>query len=165
VHYYFSTMDDLFLQMFQRRADAGLELLRDALKSRPTLRQLWDLRETSVTSSRFNLEFMALANHRKAIRSAITDYYRRYRQLQLDAFTAALTDLGITPEQCPPLFAQLAVIGLTQIMTIDVELGVASDYNAVESFINEQIERIGTGREQAVDGSGALARATPAAER
>ncbi|MBL7501893.1 TetR/AcrR family transcriptional regulator [Frankia sp. CNm7] len=140
VHYYFHTMDDLFLQVFRRRADPGLELLREALGARPTLRQLWELRETSVTTSRFNLEFMALANHRKAIRSTIVEYYRRYRQIQLDAFTAALTDLGIPPERCPPLIAQLAMIGMTQIMTIDVDLGIATDYEAVSSFIDEQIQ-------------------------
>src|ERR1700755_3513206 len=142
VHYYFQTMDDLFLQVFRRRADVGLELLREVLGPRPTLRQLWDLRDTGVTNSRFNMEFMALANHRKAIRSAIIDYYQRYRQLQLDAFTVALTDLGVPPERCPPLFAQLAMIGLTQIMTIDVDLGIASGYEGVDAFVRAQIEEI-----------------------
>jgi AcrR family transcriptional regulator len=142
VHYYFQTMDDLFLQVFRRRADAGLELLREVLGSQPTLRQLWELRETSVTGSRFNLEFMALANHRKAIRTALVEYYQRYRQLQLDAFTVALTDLGVPPERCPPLVAQLAMIGMTQIMTIDVDLGIAADYEAVGAFISAQIEEL-----------------------
>ncbi|MDT3444647.1 MULTISPECIES: TetR/AcrR family transcriptional regulator [unclassified Pseudofrankia] len=146
VHYYFQTMDDLFLQVFRRRADVGLELLREVLGSRPTLRQLWELRDTGVTNSRFNMEFMALANHRKAIRSAIIDYYQRYRQLQLDAFTVALTDLGVPPERCPPLVAQVAMIGMTQIMTIDVDLGIAADYEAVDAFIRAQIEELASGR-------------------
>jgi AcrR family transcriptional regulator len=146
VHYYFRTMDDLFIEMLRRRGDVGLEMLREAAAGRPTLRQLWELRETGLTSTRFNLEFMALANHRKAIRSALIEYYRRYRELQLDAFTAALTDLGVSPEECPPLFAQLAMIGLTQIMTIDTDLGIADDYESVDAFINRCIEDLVTQR-------------------
>ncbi|MBL7489613.1 TetR family transcriptional regulator [Frankia sp. AgB1.9] len=142
VHYYFHTMDDLFLQVFQRRAEVGLAALREVMGSRPTLRQLWDLRETGLTTTRFSLEFMALANHRKVIRSALVEYYQRYRQLQLDAFTVALTDRGVPPERCPPLFAQLAMIGITQIMTIDADLGVAYDFESVNAYITRLIEEI-----------------------
>src|SRR5262249_7220442 len=93
-------------------------------------------------STRFSLEFMALANHRRAIRSTLTDYYREYRRLQLDAFTIALTDLGVPPEECPPLVAQLAMIGITQIMAIDVDLGVDTHYETVNAFIDRQIKKL-----------------------
>lgn len=140
VHYYFRTMDDLFLEVFRRRADAGLEYIREAFRFRPTLRQLWDLREIGMASTRFSLEFVALANHRKAIRSAITEYFKKYRELQLAAFTVALTDLGVPPERCPPLFAQLALTGITQIMAIDADLGFETDYESVIAFIERQID-------------------------
>ncbi|ONH52373.1 TetR family transcriptional regulator [Frankia sp. CcI49] len=150
VHYYFRTMDDLFLQVFRRRADVGLELLREVLRSRPTLRQLWDLREAGInTTMRFNLEFMALANHRKAIRSAIVEYYRQYRQLQLDAFTAALADLGVTPERCPPLVAQLVMVGVTQLVAIDEEFGLGAGYDTVLAYLNDQIGDLTRGHAQA----------------
>ncbi|CAO5192082.1 TetR family transcriptional regulator [Frankia sp. AiPs1] len=139
VHYYFRTMDDLFLEIFRRRADVGLQMLRDALRARPTLRQLWAMREIGMTSSRFNLEFMALANHRKAIRSSILEYYRAYRQLQLDAFTAALADLGIPEDRFSPRVAQVAMIGMTQVMAIDADLGIASDDEAVFAAIDAQL--------------------------
>ncbi|EFC85538.1 TetR/AcrR family transcriptional regulator [Parafrankia sp. EUN1f] len=143
VHYYFRTMDDLFLQVFRRRADVGLDLLREAIHARPTLRQLWDLREAGMnTSTRFNLEFMALANHRKAIRSAIVEYYQHYRQLQLDAFTAALADLGVPPQRCPPLVAQLVMVGVTQLIAIDEEYGLGSGYDTVLAYLSDQIEEL-----------------------
>ncbi|OAA25822.1 transcriptional regulator [Frankia sp. EI5c] len=158
VHYYFRTMDDLFLEVFRRRADVGLEMLREVVRSRPTLRELWDLRETGLTTTLFSLEFMALANHRKKIRSAIVEYYRTYRQLQLDAFSAALADLGISPERCPPLVAQLVMVGITQIMAIDGEAGLGSGYETVIDFISGQIDALGPEqpagrfREPAADG-------------
>jgi AcrR family transcriptional regulator len=140
VHYYFHTMDDLFIEVLRRRADAGLELLRDALEARPTLRQLWDLREAGLVTTKFSLEFMALANHREAVRLVLTDYYRRYRKLQLDAFTVALADLGVPPARCPPLVAQLAMIGVTQIMGFDADLGVDTDRDVVDAFIGRLID-------------------------
>src|SRR3954447_7710229 len=58
VHYYFRTMDDLFLEVFRRRADEGLARFERAIESRPTLRTVWgSLNEGSGSS--FNLEFVA----------------------------------------------------------------------------------------------------------
>ena len=41
VHYYFRTMEDLFLEVFRRRAEEGLGVLRTALKSPQPLWALW----------------------------------------------------------------------------------------------------------------------------
>ena len=43
VHYYFRTMDDLFLAVFRRRAEQGLERQAEALASDQPLWALWDL--------------------------------------------------------------------------------------------------------------------------
>ena len=43
VHYYFRTMDDLFLALFRRRAEQGLERQAQALASPQPLWALWDL--------------------------------------------------------------------------------------------------------------------------
>ncbi len=83
VHYYFRTMDDLFLAVFRRRAEQGLERQADALASEQPLWSLWDLsrdpRGTALT-----MEFTALANHRKAIRAEIAASAERYRAEQLE---------------------------------------------------------------------------------
>ena len=41
VHYYFRTMEDLFLAVFRRRAEEGLEVLATALASPQPLWALW----------------------------------------------------------------------------------------------------------------------------
>ena len=43
VHYYFRTMDDLFLEVFRRRAEVGLAHVEHALAADPSLRTLWEL--------------------------------------------------------------------------------------------------------------------------
>ncbi|HUA95206.1 MAG TPA: TetR family transcriptional regulator, partial [Acidimicrobiales bacterium] len=42
VHYYFLTMEDLFLAAFRRRAEVGLEYLDRVLDTERPLRALWD---------------------------------------------------------------------------------------------------------------------------
>ena len=90
VHYYFRTMDDLFLALFRRRAEQGLERQRQALASPQPLWALWDLsrdpRGTALT-----MEFVALANHRKAIRAEIRTTSERFRDDQLRDLEAVLT--------------------------------------------------------------------------
>src|ERR1700743_1647030 len=43
VHYYFRTLDDLFLEVSRRRADASLEHFERSVAAHPSLRSLWDL--------------------------------------------------------------------------------------------------------------------------
>src|SRR5689334_15684353 len=64
VHYYFRTMEDLFLAIFRRRADQALARLDATLAAPQPLRALWTL-SSEPAGNRFTIEFAALANHRK----------------------------------------------------------------------------------------------------
>src|SRR5437764_1258239 len=62
VHYYFRTMDDLFLEVFRRRADENVERVERALAADASLHALWHL-NADPRGARFMIEFVALANH------------------------------------------------------------------------------------------------------
>src|SRR6188472_3336732 len=64
VHYYFRTMDDLFLELFRRRAEENVVRFERAIAQDGSLTNLWQLNKDS-RGAVFTLEFMALANHRK----------------------------------------------------------------------------------------------------
>src|SRR5436309_14441864 len=68
VHYYFRTMDDLFIEVFRRRAERALAGFERAIAADSSLRNLWRL-NADPRGSGFSIEFVALANHRKAIRA------------------------------------------------------------------------------------------------
>src|ERR1700760_4235322 len=68
VHYYFRTMDDLFLAVFRRIAEQGLAVHAAALKTEQPLWALW-LFGMDPTATRLTMEFMGLANHRKVLRA------------------------------------------------------------------------------------------------
>src|SRR5215208_3844379 len=64
VHYYFRTMEDLFLEVFRRRAEEGLAVLTTALESPQPLWALWRF-STQPDATRLTMEFMGLADRRR----------------------------------------------------------------------------------------------------
>ncbi len=111
VHYYFRTMDDLFLEVFRRRAEENVARVERAVATDGSLQAIWQI-NADPRGARFNIEFVALANHRKAIRTEIARYAERFRATQLEAMTAALertrrdrsrapTDRRLAPDDRP----------------------------------------------------------------
>jgi TetR/AcrR family transcriptional regulator len=139
VHYYFRTMDDLFLEVFRRRAEQGLVQFTDAIAAAPTLRTLWEFR-TDPHGSAFNIEFAALSNHRKAIRAELALYAERFRQMQLDAIAAILAARGISTDSCPPAVVLLAITGITQVMAFEEAFGMTTGHDETIDFVGRFLD-------------------------
>ena len=70
LHYYFRTMDDSFIAVFQRLEDKYDEHFARAVASDHPIRELWKLSMRPASTGAI-LEFNALATHRKTIRALI----------------------------------------------------------------------------------------------
>jgi AcrR family transcriptional regulator len=141
VHYYFRTMDDLFLEVFRRRAEENVQRVERAIATDGSLQVLWQL-NADPRGARFNIEFVALANHRKAIRTEIARYAERFRAAQLEAVTTALGALGVTEDELPPIVALLLMTGVSQVMSLEEALGVTAGHDITRSFIEQTIARV-----------------------
>jgi AcrR family transcriptional regulator len=141
VHYYFRTMDELFIEVFRRRAEENVSRFERAMAEGPSLRTLWRL-NADLRGAAFSVEFVALANHRKEIRAEIARYAERFRAAQLDALTAALQADGVTTEQVPPIVALLMMTGLSQVLALEQALGVTAGHDATVSFVQDIIDRL-----------------------
>src|SRR5262245_42830025 len=133
VHYYFRTMDDLFLEVFRRRAEDNLVRLEEAVAADPSLEHVWQL-NSDLRSAPFMIEFVALANHRKAIRAEIAAYAERFRALQVDAVRGALEARGISADELPPEVVLLVMTGLTQVMGIEQSMGVTTGHDTTAAY-------------------------------
>jgi AcrR family transcriptional regulator len=141
VHYYFRTMDDLFLALFRRRAEQGLERQVQALASPQPLWALWDLsrdpRGTALT-----MEFVALANHRKAIRTEIASSAERFRADQLHGLEPVLARYGIA-EACPPLVFIVLLSSISRFLVIESEtLGMGTGHTETVAFVEEFLSHL-----------------------
>lgn len=141
VHYYFRTMDDLFVEVFRRRAEENLARFQQVVAAGASLRELWRF-SADPRGATFMFEFVALANHRKEIRTEIARYAERFRSAQLHALSGALARAGAGPDRIPPLVALLLMTGLSQVMGIERALGVTTGHEAAMRFVAEQIDRL-----------------------
>jgi AcrR family transcriptional regulator len=138
VHYYFRTMDDLFLEVFRRRAEENLARLDRAIAEDGSLENLWRL-NADPRGAAFMFEFVALANHRKAIRAEIANYAERSRTAQLEALRVALADRGIDDDQLPAIVGLLLMTGLSQVMGIEQAIGVTTGHDITLAFVDRTI--------------------------
>jgi AcrR family transcriptional regulator len=141
VHYYFRTMDDLFLEVFRRRAEENLARIERTIAEDGSLRSLWHL-NADLRGAAFTIEFAALANHRKAIRGEIARYAERFREMQIEAVRVALTRYGVADEQMPPIVALLLMTGLSQVLALEDALGVTAGHDITLEFVERAIARL-----------------------
>jgi AcrR family transcriptional regulator len=139
VHYYFRTMDELFLAMFRRIAEQGLVQAEAALVSDDPIKALW-AQNSSLAGAAMNIEFVALANHRKVIRAEIAKFGDRLREIQQTALERFLRERRIAP-QIPPGVATFLVAAVGQSLMMEREVGMSHAHAEIEAFIAEQLRR------------------------
>jgi AcrR family transcriptional regulator len=140
VHYYFRTMDDLFLALYRRRAEQGLERQTRALASEQPLWALWDLsrdpRGTALT-----MEFVALANHRKEIRAEFAASAERYRTEQARGLAVVLERYGIEAGQLPAVVLSVLMTSVSQVLVIEQEAGMTTGHAETVEYVEEFLGR------------------------
>jgi len=81
VHYYFPSLDDLFIALLQRRTADHLKTVKETLASDRPFRAFW-LMSRDPTDAGITAELNALSRHRKALRAKIRAHAEEVRSLQ-----------------------------------------------------------------------------------
>jgi AcrR family transcriptional regulator len=141
VHYYFRTMDELFLAVFRRLAETGLEAQATALASPQPLWALWRF-STDPTGTALTMEFVALANHRKAIRAEIANYSEEFRRRQVDTLSSVLERYGIDSDALPAAALMFFMTSLSRVLimereSIGISIGHAEALEVVERYLRQ----------------------------
>jgi AcrR family transcriptional regulator len=141
VHYYFRTMDEMFIEVFRRRATQGLDAQAKALDSPQPLWALWEF-GTDPASTRLTMEFMGLANHRKALRAEIALYAERFREQQVEAITAALRRYGYEVSDVPPVVWAVFATSVSRVLVMEQALGMSAGHAEMLAFCEEWLRRL-----------------------
>jgi AcrR family transcriptional regulator len=141
VHYYFPTMDDLFLAVLREGADEALDQMRAALTNNDPLRTLWAINSDSRRTV-LNAEFMALANHRKAIGVELKTYAERVRDIETAAVTVVLRARGIDLETYPPVVISMLVAQIARSLCNEAAVGVTLGHDEMRSFVERQMNAL-----------------------
>jgi AcrR family transcriptional regulator len=134
VHYYFRTMDDLFLALVRRGAEQNLERQAQALASPQPLRALWEF-SSDPAGTTMTMEFAALANHRKAIRTELGAYAEQFRRLQREALASLLENYGIDPELFAPDAVLVLITSVSRILGMEAALGMTTGHEEVRALV------------------------------
>ncbi|WP_067677705.1 TetR/AcrR family transcriptional regulator [Nocardia miyunensis] len=141
VYYYFGTMDNLFIELFRRGAERSYQRQSEALASAQPLWALWEtIHDRSHTA--LTMEFVALANHRKAIRAEIANSSQRFRTLQLDEVTRVLDGYGYRSETYTPAAVVLLMSSVSRFLRMEEAFGIDAGHRDVTALLETLLREL-----------------------
>ncbi|BCZ22902.1 TetR/AcrR family transcriptional regulator [Mycobacterium senriense] len=156
VHYYFRTMEELFLEVFRRRGEEALEVHAQLMKSPQPLWALWRF-GTDPAFTRISMEFMALANHRKEMRAEIAYYAERFREAERQAVATALERYGSRIQDegqdidIPPVVWTVLMSSLSRFLVLERAIGMSAGHAETVELVENYLRRL-EGEPQPIEG-------------
>jgi AcrR family transcriptional regulator len=134
VQYYFPALDDLFIALLRADTDRLIDRLNRATRDGRPLRAVWDY-ASSTAGTTLMLEFMALANHRKAIGPVMGEGGERVRQAQLAAITAASERY-----QFPPAVLAFLLTAIPRMISLEEAFGTTTGHQETIALIQHYLD-------------------------
>lgn len=141
VHYYFPTTDDLLLALSRRGAEESDRMIEQALESDDPIRALWSF-FTDSSRTAMALEFMALANHRKAIRTHMAEHCEAMRKREVEILSRLIGEKLAGPDGCPPAGLSLVLAGIGRALVMEGGLGVSAGHEDARKFVEDWLDRL-----------------------
>jgi hypothetical protein len=88
------------------------------------------------------MEFMGLANHRKALRAEILYFAERFRDEQNKAIATALERYGISTADVPPVVWTVFATSVSQALVMERALGMSSGHAETFKYCEEWLRRL-----------------------
>lgn len=140
VYYYFPTMDDLFVAVMRVGGEKALERMRQALTADDPLQVLWEI-NTDARFTQLNTEFMALANHRKAVGAELRVFAERVRDIETAAVTVVLRSCGVDLTEFPPVVVSMLLTGAARILCNESAVGMRQGHDELRAFVEDLMGR------------------------
>lgn len=141
VHYYFRTMDELLLDVFDRFAARFLDRQAQALATPRPLTALWELyMDDSVAV--IVIEFFALANHRPAVRDKIAGATEQFRIGQIAELERAMRRVGIDVAAYPASAIVMLMMTISTTLKMESNLDIAHGHAELLALIEGRIEEV-----------------------
>jgi TetR/AcrR family transcriptional regulator len=144
VHYYFRSMDDLFIAVIRRGADKARPRLEAALTSDEPLRTLWEINSDPAQATQ-TLELSALASRRPAVRAEVKRYAQEFRDLQTRVLVKHLEKRGISPD-LQPVVATVLLTSLSQVLTLESAIDIDRGHPETLAFVDDCLRAFAEGR-------------------
>jgi AcrR family transcriptional regulator len=141
VYYYFRTMDDLFIAIYERSEKDFLQQHLLAVNAKNPVRALWDL---SIHPKRTRLahEFIALSNRKEAVRKITARMLEQTHTINVAFISKYLQDSNISLEEYPPVVISRLISGMSRALINEASLGFAEGHTDVIRFAERWLDRL-----------------------
>jgi TetR/AcrR family transcriptional regulator len=144
VHYYFRSMDDLFIAVIRRGADKARPRLEAASSADEPLRTLWEINSDPAQAT-LTLELSALASRRPAVRAEVKRFAEEFRDLQTRVLIGHLKKRGISPD-LQPIVATVLLTSLSQVLTLESAIDIDRGHAETLEFVDDCLRAFAEGR-------------------
>ena len=140
VHYYFQSMEELLIAVFQRSSAHYFRLHDEALSSRHPMRALWALNSNLPEGKRMT-EYVALGKVYPGLREEMRHTGERFRAQQIEAMERIYAERDIDHTIVGPHGMVLLMSALARNFVIEAEVGVRLGHEEVKRLIQQVLDR------------------------
>lgn len=141
VQYYFPSLDDLFITVLRSATDRLIAGLRDAAQSDQPLRGAWAYANNAAGTALL-MEFMALANHREAVRAVIGEGGERVRQALLASVQSRWATYGLDENSLPPAAVLFLLSCIPRMIYLEESLGTVTGHAEAIALVEHFLDRV-----------------------
>lgn len=136
LHYYYPTADDLLVALYRQTSQHDLETLERALAAPDPIAALWSYQTDSARTA-LGVEFLALANHRKAIRTEIARFATHARMVQVRALEPLLDKRG---EGVSAEGASMLLTSVSRNLIMESAVGISLGHADARELVERSLE-------------------------
>lgn len=140
VHYYFATMEDLFVAVYERSAREFMRRHLEAIGSPNPIRALWELC-VHPQRTRLAQEFIALSNHLDSIRKITARVLEQLHSINSTFISRYLEEHGFDLREFPPVVISQIILGLSRVIVNEESVGVTHGHAELHAFAERWLSR------------------------
>jgi len=140
VHYYFRSMEELVVTVFQRSSASYFGLHNEALSSPRPLHALWNL-NSNMPEVRNLLEYVALGKQYPLLRDEMRKSGENFRAMQIEAIENVYADRRIVAVISPAALATM-MSAAARSLVIEAHVGLDTGHQEMRDAIAELLDAL-----------------------
>lgn len=141
VHYYYPSTDDVFIALHRRMTERQLGEIEKVFEADEPLQAFWTF-QSSAGQTALGVEFLGLANHRKAIRDTLAASTERARDDQAKMLAEAFGGFAWMRSGLSPEALVAILVGLGRLLANEERVGITRAHEEVRSFVKSALQRL-----------------------
>lgn len=141
IHYYYPTIDDLFVALHRRMTDQQLVGLRAVLDADDPLDALWEF-QSGWSQAALGVEFLALSNHRKNIQAVLADATNDARDKLASALESRVAVSLGGPAMVPPVALATMILAVARTLANEERVGIRSGHREVREVVGQVLRHL-----------------------